>query len=117
MGSDVQHRHADRPELRVETLPQGGVSPDALSDVHIGHEQGNQGIQVASVQGNGIAGDQLADVSLGDQAVQVGHFRGGGHVVGPFRRLSAQPPGVVPSVRTRREANRHWSSTGLYVSW
>ena len=112
VGSDVQHRHADRPELRVETLPQGSVSPGALPGAHVGHEQGHQGLEIALVQGDGVAGDQLPDVGLGHQAFQVGHSCGGGHVAGPFRRLSAQPPGVVPSMRTRREANLQWPSTG-----
>ncbi len=94
------------------TGSEGGVSPAALPGAHVGHEQGHQGLEVASVQGDGVAGDQLSDVGLGHQAFQVGHSCGGGHVAGPFRRLSAQPPGVVPSMRTRRDANLQWPSTG-----
>ena len=109
VGAHVENGHPDGPELPIEGLPEGVVSADVASHADVGNEQGNQRVEVSAVGGHRVAGHQLTDLGLGDQAIQ-GRYPGR-HVPPPLTRWSAHPPGVRPSVLTRREANCHASST------
>ena len=65
----------------------------------------DEAVEVAAVQTDRVAGDQLSDVGF-----RLEPFDRAAHA-SPPSRLSAQPPGVRPSVRTRREAKRQVPST------
>ena len=109
VGAHVEDGYPDGPKLPIEGLPEGVTAADVASYPDVGNEQGNQHVEVSAVGGHRVAGHQLADLGLGDQAV---HGRDPGrHVPPPPTRRSAHPPGVRPSVLTRREANCHASST------
>ena len=88
-----------------EGLAEGVAADDTASDADVGNEQVDEAVEVAAVQTDRVAGDQLSDVGF-----RLEPFDRAAHAPPPSR-LSAQPPGVRPSVRTRREANRQVPST------
>ena len=92
----------------MERLAARGVA----TDPHVGHEEVDEAIEVALVEADRIAGDQLSNVGLGEEAVEWIEA----HESLP-KRWAAQPPGVRPSTRTRRDPKRQVPSTRRYVSW
>ena len=70
VGAHVEDGYPDGPKLPIEGLPEGVATADVASHPDVGNEQDNQRVEVSSVGGHRVAGHQLADLGLCDQAVQ-----------------------------------------------
>ena len=112
VGARVENGDADRGELGGERPTERLAARGVATDPRVGHEEVDEAIEVALVEADRIAGNQLPDVGLGEEAVEWIEA----HESLP-KRWSAQPPGVRPSTRTRLDPKRQAPSTRRYVSW